>query len=44
MNYGNPVVEESPNSAVAAGFENVAGFFIDLHGDRKRRFGFGRSR
>jgi pilus assembly protein CpaE len=44
MNYGNPVVEESPHSAVAAGFVTVAGFFIDVHPDRKRRFSFGRAR
>jgi pilus assembly protein CpaE len=44
MNFGNPVVEESPNSAVAVGFEAVAGFFLDIHAHRKRRFGFGRSR
>ncbi len=44
MNYGSPVVEESPNSAVAVGFENVAGIFIDIHANRKRRFSFGRSR
>ena len=44
MNFGIPVVEESPNSDVAVGFETVAGFFLDIHTNRKRRFGFGRSR
>lgn len=44
MNYGNPVVEEAPNSAVALGFHSIAGLFVDLAADRKKRFRFGRSR
>jgi pilus assembly protein CpaE len=44
MNFGIPVVEEAPRSPVAMGFESVAGLFIDINEDRKRRFSFGRSR
>ena len=44
MNFGTPIVEEAPRSAVAIGFESVAGLFVDIDGDRKRKFAFGRSR
>ena len=44
MNFGIPVVEEAPRSDVAAGFESVAGLFVDIDEDPKRRFGFGRNR
>ncbi len=44
MNYGNVVVEESPDTAVANGFKSVAGMFVDLGAERKKRFSFGRAR
>jgi pilus assembly protein CpaE len=44
MNYGNLVLEEAPDSAVAQGFRSVAGLFVDMGADRKKRFTFGRSR
>ena len=44
MNFGIPIVEEAPRSAVAMGFESVAGFFVDIDGDQRRKFTFGRSR
>ena len=44
MNYGNIVVEEFPESAVAQGFRSVAGFFVDLDTAPKKRFSFGRPR
>ena len=44
MNYGNPVVEESPRSAVALGIESVAGLFVEMGSDRKRGFSFRRNR
>ena len=44
MNYGNLVVEESPDSPAALGFTSVARFFVDVGSDRKKRFSFGRTR
>ena len=44
MNFGIPIVEEAPRSAVAMGFESVAGLFVDIDGDQRRKFTFGRSR
>ena len=44
MNFGTPVVEEAPRSPAAIGFESVAGLFVDIGADRKRKFGFGRTR
>jgi pilus assembly protein CpaE len=44
MNYGNLVVEDSPESSVSQGFRSVASLFVDLGTDRKKRFTFGRTR
>jgi pilus assembly protein CpaE len=44
MNFGRPVVEESPRSAASIGFESVAELFVDTGTQRKRRFSFGRDR
>jgi pilus assembly protein CpaE len=44
MNYGKPVVEESPRSAVSLGFQSVAGFFVDAEAGRKQGFTFRRNR
>ena len=44
MNFGTPVVEDAPRSPVAMGFASVAGLFVDIDGNRKRKFAFGRSR
>jgi len=44
MNFGHPVVEESPRSTASVGFESVAALFIDGDAGRKRKFSFGRSR
>ncbi|MCL1594193.1 MAG: AAA family ATPase [Actinomycetia bacterium] len=44
MNFGHPVVEESPRSTASIGFESVAELFVDTGIQRKRRFSFGRDR
>jgi pilus assembly protein CpaE len=44
MNFGRPVVEDSPRSTASMGFEAVAEMFTDIDNGRKRKFSFGRNR